>query len=71
MEELNSRLWYVTRFLQFMNNISQLKKVMINATFVAQQWEQKIISVHVKKKTVIINTKDKIFQIICWRSQNS
>lgn len=50
MEELNSRLWYVTRFLQFMNNISQLKKVMINATFVAQQWEQKIISVHVKKK---------------------
>ncbi len=65
MEELNSRLWYVTRFLQFMNNISQLKKVMINATFVAQQWEQKIISVHVKKKTVIINTKDKIFQIIC------
>lgn len=65
MEELNSRLWYVTRFLQFMNNISQLKKVMINATFVAQQWEQKIISVHVKKKTVIINTKDMIFQIIC------
>lgn len=51
MEELNSRLWYVTRFLQFMNNnISQLKKVMINATFVAQQWEQKIISAHVKKK---------------------
>lgn len=49
MEELNSRLWYVTRFLQFMNNISQLKKVMINATFVAQQWEQKIISAHVKK----------------------
>lgn len=65
MEELNSRLWYVTRFLQFMNNISQLKKVMINATFVAQQWEQKIISAHVKKKTVIINTKDMIFQIIC------